>query len=107
MGSKILDVLVKEGVEPRLANVLADMAHTSIKKGRDYSPGADPYANARGSEAFGVPAWIGIGIRLQDKMQRIRAAARHGKLENEPLEDAFLDTAVYGAIGLVLLREGK
>jgi hypothetical protein len=42
---------------------------------------------------------------MNDKMGRIQAAARGQHLENESVEDSFLDMAVYSIIALVLYRE--
>lgn len=79
------------------------------QKQNDYGTNVDPYANVRASEAFGLPAWIGVAIRMQDKMKRLQTASTQHiqtgevHLSNETLEDTFMDLAVYGIIGLIML----
>lgn len=87
--------------------VLQQMAETHNRKQQDYGAKGDEYANCRSAEDFGVPSWVGVAIRMQDKMKRIQNFAKKGVLMNESIEDAFLDLAVYSVIGLVLYREGK
>lgn len=75
------------------------------KKQADYGRAGDPFANVRASEDFGVKSWVGTAIRMNDKMRRLQAAARGQNLQNESIEDSFMDVAVYAIIGLCLLRE--
>lgn len=76
------------------------------RKQADYGRGPkDPFANVRASESFGVPAWVGCSIRMNDKMRRLQAAARGQMLRNESIEDSLLDLATYSIIALVLFRE--
>ena len=77
------------------------------RKGADYGEDADPFANLRAAEAFGFPAWQGVALRMEDKMRRIRTFIKKGELQNESLEDSFLDLANYAMLGLALLREQK
>ena len=77
------------------------------KKGEDYGEDLDPFANLRSAEAFGLPAHIGVLVRMEDKMRRLRTFAKKGKLANESVEDAFLDLANYAMLGLALFREQK
>jgi hypothetical protein len=72
------------------------------KKNHDYGTVGDPFANVRASEDFGVDAWLGTIIRLNDKITRIKSFARNGNLENESLRDSLIDIAVYAAIALTL-----
>lgn len=110
----LLDELEGQDIHPtsqRFIEVCVDMIRLHLKKGRDYGSTADPFLNVRNSEAFGMPAWVGVALRAQDKLIRIQTAAtqtlKWGKpqLANESLEDAFIDFGVYAGIGLVLLRE--
>ena len=77
------------------------------RKGADYGTDADPFANLRGAELFGLPAWVGVALRMQDKMARIQAFVKNGRLENESIEDTLLDIANYGQLALALYRERK
>lgn len=93
--------------------VLDRLEQLHRQKQADYGTGTDPYANVRASEGFGMPAWLGVAVRMQDKMKRLQTAGTQyingGRvsLSNESLEDTFLDLAVYAIIALVLLEEEK
>lgn len=76
------------------------------KKGADYGRDKDPLANLRAAEDFGFPAWVGVALRMRDKMHRIQTFVQKGVLANESIEDAFLDMANYAMLGLALYREG-
>lgn len=77
------------------------------KKQKDYGTTDDPYANVRASEAFGVPAWLGVYIRINDKVTRIKTFAQKGELANESLRDSLLDIFVYAGIALDLYDEAE
>jgi hypothetical protein len=59
------------------------------------------------SEALGVPAAVGILLRMSDKMQRIRTFAERGelKVDGEGLEDACLDMINYSVLVYGVLTE--
>jgi len=92
-------------------DTLAEMGELHDRKQADYgrpatgSDGGDPFANIRSITAFGLPAWSGAAVRMGDKMRRIEAAVRGQHLQNESVEDSFLDIAVYAIIGLILFRD--
>ena len=92
---------------PAFYAALESMADTHERKSHDYGTGVDPLANCRSSEAFGVPAWVGVMIRIGDKVQRVKSFLERGELKNESVEDALLDQAVYAVIALALYRESK
>ena len=81
------------------------------QKQADYGTTGDPFANVRSSKDFGMPSWIGCMVRANDKMKRIQKAAKqvlageNVTMQNESVEDSFLDLMVYAGIGLVLFRE--
>ena len=89
----------------RFENILSEMKALHDKKQKDYGSKADPFANVRASEHFGIPAWLGAVIRANDKMSRIKSFAERGVLANEPIEDSLIDLANYAVIALVLYRE--
>src|SRR5271169_3395293 len=91
--------------DPRFHEVLKQIATLHDVKQADYGKEHDPFSNVRSSEDFGIPGWIGCAVRMNDKMRRLQAFAKKGTLVNEPLEDSFLDLAVYAVIGLILYRE--
>lgn len=86
-------------------SILAEMEALHDKKQQDYGKDADPFANVRASEDFGIPGWHGCLIRANDKMRRLQTFCQKGTLANEGVEDSLLDLAVYSVIALVLWRE--
>ena len=91
----------------RFREIVDELTDLHDAKQRDYGAAADPYENAASASQFGLPAWQGVAIRMNDKMQRIKTMARKGELACESLEDSFRDIAVYAVIGLILLERDK
>lgn len=92
---------------PEFYRILDEMGALHERKTADYGLGADVLANCRSSQDFGIPAWLGVAVRMNDKMTRIKALAQKGELKNEPVEDSFLDIACYAIIALILYREAN
>jgi hypothetical protein len=84
---------------------LTKAAALHLKKQADYGQVDDPLANVRGSKEWGIPPWVGAMVRGNDKVRRLQTFAQKGALENESVEDSFLDLCVYAIIGLVLYEE--
>ena len=86
---------------------LEQIRNLHVQKAADYGTAEDPLANIKMTEAFGLPSWIGVAIRMQDKMARLHSAVKQyldtGKvtMANESLRDAFADMASYSIIGTV------
>lgn len=87
--------------------ILDEMRLLSLKKQADYGKDDDPFFNVRAAEQFGMPAWVGAGIRISDKLRRLQKAAVSGpeSLECDSVEDDLIDIAVYAAIGLLMFRQ--
>lgn len=67
-------------------------------KNHDYTSGSgDPFANFRGSTFFGIHPVVGMQLRQQDKMQRIKTFVEKGELrvKGESVLDAILDQINY------------
>lgn len=90
---------------PGYLRILDQMRELHVKKAADYGRGADPLANCRASAEFGVPAWVGVMIRANDKVHRIKSFIANGSLKNESVEDSLMDLAAYALIALTLYRE--
>lgn len=90
--------------DPRFKDAIWEILLLHAKKQADYGTDGDPFANIRSSEEFGVPAWIGTSIRLNDKVKRLKSMAINGQLENESIEDSFDDISVYALIGKIMWR---
>jgi hypothetical protein len=58
------------------------------------------------ADIVNLPAWAGCVLRMMDKMHRLRAYFRRGKVEFDGLEDTLKDIACYAVIAEVLRREG-
>lgn len=89
----------------RFHELLREIGELHDRKQKDYGTAEDPFANVRGATEFGLPAPMGAFIAMSDIMNRIKSFNRNGRLENEPLENALKDMAVYSLIGLVLYEE--
>ena len=85
--------------------ILQEMAETFDRKNKDYGQDADPFANVRASQHWGIAPWIGAMVRATDKVTRLQTYTQKGTLANEGVEDSLLDLAVYSIIALLLFRE--
>jgi len=80
------------------------------QKNHDYRGGTgDPYANFRGSTNLGIDPIVGILLRVQDKIMRIKTFAEKGtlKVEGEGVKDALIDVTNYMALIWGLINETK
>jgi hypothetical protein len=77
------------------------------KKCHDYAQTTDRFSNFRLSELSGIPAWHGILIRLGDKYSRLCEYAKKGSfdVDDEGLEDTFIDMANYALLGLMAYND--
>lgn len=82
--------------EHAVDDVFTDCADLMVKKQKDYGPG--------NILAFGE---LGILVRLNDKIERLKNLHRTGKLndpQNESVNDTWQDIVNYAAIALMLRR---
>jgi hypothetical protein len=86
-------------------NIIDEIVKLRDKKAFDYGNEDDPMANLRASEDFGVPNVIGILIRLNDKMFRLKRWAKLGTLKNETARESLIDIAGYALRACELLDE--
>lgn len=89
----------------RFHTLLKEVGELHDRKQKDYGTPDDPFANVRGATEFGLPAPMGAFIAMSDIMSRIKSFCKNGRLENEPIDNALRDMAVYSLIALVLLEE--
>ncbi len=89
----------------RFHELLQRMGELHDKKQADYGQGDDPFFNVRASTNWGVPAWVGAMVRLNDKVNRLQTFAKRGTLANEGVVDSMMDIAVYAIIALVLFEQ--
>ena len=92
----------------RFHEVMDEFKALHDKKQADYGTDTNPFANVCASSDFNVEPWVGAVLRANDKMRRIQSFVKRGQLENESIEDALKDAAVYFGIAYVLYElEGK
>lgn len=91
--------------DPRFHALLAELSRLHVRKATDYGRGCDVFANVRASEEFGIPAWRGALVRLNDKVHRLKSYCLNGSLANEGVADSLMDLAAYSLIALILFRE--
>jgi hypothetical protein len=92
---------------PSFESILEELNDMQLRKGKDYGSQTDPLANICAGEDFGIRPWINAILRAHDKVMRIKAYVRKGKLANERVEDSLLDLAVYTIHALRLYREDE
>ncbi len=94
---------------PGFAAGIRRLVELHLKKGSDYGTAEDIFANVRRAERWGIPPWIGVMNRAEDKIQRLQTYANKGTLKNESVVDSFEDLANYTLIAraLFLEKEGK
>jgi hypothetical protein len=90
---------------PRFYELIEEICELHQKKNSDYARDDDPLSNFRASEAFGIPAWQAVLIRMSDKWSRIQELTKGKTPQNESLRDSLIDLAVYSLIDIVLLEE--
>lgn len=100
-----LDTNERHPSSQRFHDLLIELGDLHDRKQADYGTDKDPFANLRDSSGFGVRPSIGALIRLNDKVNRLKAFASRGSLQNESAEDSLRDIAVYAIIALVLSEE--
>ena len=93
--------------EEDLQKVLNKMYLTFCKKQFDYGPGNIAMGTSLKTEEEVNMALLGIIVRLNDKINRlVNLSTKHNfKAQNEPIEDAFLDTAIYAAMALIVKNQ--
>ena len=80
-------------------------------KNEDYGHPNDFYANFRMVEYAGLPTWIGVHVRMLDKISRLNGFVRRfietGDISSnhESIEDTLLDAINYSAITLDTYRQ--
>jgi len=93
---------------PRFYEILEELKQLHSDKNHDYA-GDDPLSNLKQCETMGMPAWVGVIVRLTDKMDRLKTYARKRdfKIKNEGLADTFKDMAIYSILGIILYEESQ
>lgn len=97
-----------------LVNYHEDLCFAAKKileaKNHDYGGSdGDRFANFRGTMALGIDPVIGVLLRMQDKIMRVKTFAEKGHLEikNESVEDALVDIINYAVLIGGMIKEAK
>ncbi len=85
--------------------ILDELKELHKNKSYDYATNFDPHSNFMSAEDWGVEPWVGVMLRMQDKMNRLQTYAKKGKLLSEAAEDSFRDIAVYSIIALIIFKK--
>jgi len=96
---------------PRFEEILTELKQLHDAKNSDYAQKKRPLSNLQMCEEFGLPAWMGVLIRLGDKFSRLQQLARKTlqgediSVKQETIADTFDDMAVYSVLGRILYEE--
>lgn len=96
-----------ESRNPKFDKLIAEIVELHNKKNHDYAKDEDPLSNFRRCEAFGIPSYKGVLVRLSDKWSRVEQLSAGKQPKNESLRDSLIDSAVYSLIAVLLLDEQK
>ena len=80
-----------------------------LHKQHDYGPGNISVGTQLQTEEEVHLSLTGLWFRMNDKIQRLKnllMSGRKNAVENEPMEDAFLDIANYGIMATIV-KNGK
>lgn len=93
---------------PDFYKLLAQMGELHSRKNADYA-GDEPLRNLKAASRIGLEPFIGVLVRMQDKMTRIEEFAKKDVLEvaDEKIEDTLMDLAVYALLGIIIRRDAK
>lgn len=92
----------------RLEQLYADNVEISRRKNSDYANDQDPLQNFRVCEALGIPAEIGLIVRMSDKLMRVTNLVKPGRetmVKDESVLDTLSDLANYAMILRILLEQ--
>lgn len=82
-------------------NAIYSICAMHVQKAKDYGSDGSPYHNIEACEEMGIPAWVGVTLRMNDKEVRIKNYLKRGTLANESVRDSIHDNAVYGILRLM------
>lgn len=95
------------GGDPRFHALLQRLGEIHSAKSHDYATAEAPLSNFDRCAEFGLRPYVGVLTRIADKWARICTFARAGKLLNESIEDAHLDSAAYHLIAILKLDDER
>lgn len=96
---------------PRFYQLLEEMKRIHDRKNSDYSKKGDPLSNFRLVEEIGMPAWLGVLVRITDKYSRIVQLANkalsdeEAAVKDESIRDTLIDLANYCVLCVILFEQ--
>lgn len=92
----------------RLNELYTANVQISAKKNADYANDHDPFQNFRVCEALGIPAEVGLIVRMSDKLMRAsNLLNRPAQVEDESVFDTLSDLANYAMILRMFLEQKR
>lgn len=99
MEKKIKKPFTQKDFIDRLHELYARNVEISAAKNADYANDHDPFQNFRVCEALGIPAEVGLIVRMSDKLMRTaNLISREAKVKDESILDTLSDLANYAMI---------
>lgn len=92
----------------RLSVLYTNNIDISSRKNSDYANQGDPFQNFRVCEAMGIPAEVGLIVRMSDKLMRatnLIQPGREAKVKDEAVLDTLSDLANYAMILRMYLEQ--
>lgn len=99
--------MMEGGGDPRFKALLAEEWELHVEKGKGYGTDEDTFANLRGSEWLGFPAWKMCLTRASDKWSRIQNHVQKGDIPGDSLHNDLRDMAMYLNYAEILYEEWR
>jgi len=91
--------------DPRLKGLFQEMWELHLEKGEGYGTEEDTYANLRGAEWIGLPAWKMCLVRASDKWARIQNHLTKEVIPGDSLDNDLRACAMYILYAKILYEE--
>ena len=88
--------------------LLDEIKKIHADKNHDYATNEDSLSNLKLCKTLiGIPSWVGVVVRILDKVSRVAEFARKGelKVKSESIKDSLIDLSVYSLLAVLLLEE--
>ena len=90
---------------PRFVEIVKELIDLHAKKSSDYGSTNEPLGNLHAIKRLGFDPFVGVAVRMQDKMARLESYVNKDQLYCEGIEDTLRDIAVYAILGIILLEQ--
>jgi len=95
--------------DPRVHELFEKLSAVYSDKNRDYSGDNDPWSAFMSCRELGIEPWVGVLVRMLDKVNRLKVFAKRGaySVKDETVYDTLCDLAVYAVIAAVLYGDTR